>query len=151
MQQLRHPSSVHTPVITRATSIPPPRVAGARIEAAACVSRGVIYRPVIVRTTGVLLNPMRLPKAPSPSLLHVVINPHCGCKALLPCLRRLDKQRAPAPPRRSVTKQQAAVPRLPTSVPGGRVMGKHLRRYFPFPPVARVQCLACAGCFRSIS
>ena len=47
-----------------------------------------------MRTTGVLLNPIRLPRAPSPSLVHVVIDPHCGCKALLPCLRRLIKQRA---------------------------------------------------------
>ena len=30
-----------------------------------------------MRTNGVLLNPIRLPKAPSPSLLHVVIDPHC--------------------------------------------------------------------------
>ena len=48
----------------------------------------------MVRTNGVLLNPIGLPRAPSPSLLHVVIDPHCGCKALLPCLRRLIKQRA---------------------------------------------------------
>ena len=37
MRQLRHPGSVYTPVITRATSIPPPQAAGARIEAAAAL------------------------------------------------------------------------------------------------------------------